>query len=544
MEKICNLDDFMNTYGDRALSRITGSAPFKAYGLPDEQNFWKYRENFRFTDFTEKKYHLIQLLADFDINFDEYFPRPSCSDQNKIAFTPSAEYGLADRQIVMRPGKFLRTIKPDASPHKVKNFANRYNALYGTNYFRITNDPDKIRYVYRNGPHSCMSHAFTALHTHPTAVYAGPDTAVAYMETEAGNIQSRTVLNTIDKHYVRIYGDPTALVARLRDDGYAEGTLEGCRLLAIPLEEHNEVDFIMPYLDGVQTLEYDGKYFYVSYDGTTEASTTDGYVNLDNTYDSTCDECGERTHEDNLLYSNYHDMSICQNCADYEFTHAIVGTGSYGYEYDHVRTNDVIYIDCLGETVVEGDEDLLADLGVGRCDLTEEYCLLDDLTDVEYARNTCTVLTDAPQVIQSENGYTTYHHAVQYAFRNPGVLYYNEDNGTIYEDPDDGVPLEWMAINEIMDTPIRTLAALLQSTRFCTDYAPAEENILLAAVVAIRDFIYYKTPYAVNSGFNATSTAKKDTQKAAAFLNAVFQFYDQFEEEYENFKHYILSEAA
>src|SRR4051812_18460666 len=142
----------------------------------------------------------------------------SVSDPGMIAYTPSDDYGMKDRQIRITPGRYLERFMPDYSHRHAEWIA----ACTVDNYtlkFAVTRE--EIVKLYDRGPESCMrgaNHDFSSS-MHPCTVYGDSDLAFAYYG-ELSNCSARAVCWPSRKLYGRVYGNDSVLVPLLRAAGY------------------------------------------------------------------------------------------------------------------------------------------------------------------------------------------------------------------------------------------------------------------------------------------------------------------------------------
>lgn len=206
----------------------------------------------------------------------QYVVHVSREDSNMIAFTPTIEMGVQDRQLKMSIGKFMRKyflLWTDAQIQKME--AAHRAEISGV--FEVATTEADISYVYRNmeGDSGCMRHPAASYNEssqhHPSAVYEAPGMGVAYTKDSEGTIKSRAVVwvnpaKPEDKRYVRIYGDPV-LRRLLERAGYKAKNLVGAKFKAVPLE-NVENTYVFPYLDGINgdQSQYDGSYIVKSSD--------------------------------------------------------------------------------------------------------------------------------------------------------------------------------------------------------------------------------------------------------------------------------------
>jgi len=122
---------------------------------------------------------------------------------------------------------------------------------------------EDIRYVYENGPDSCMSGNARNFNSdiHPTEAYASPDLQLAVLfrgddlHNRDTQIIGRALCNRHTKEWVRVYGDIRRMEKLMIAEGYSPNSycLGGCRLLKLfrvsnGKEQTGQV--MAPYLDG------------------------------------------------------------------------------------------------------------------------------------------------------------------------------------------------------------------------------------------------------------------------------------------------------
>lgn len=239
-----------------------------------------------------------------------YFFRRSAINDQLIVYTPNAEYGEQDRQIRTRLGRALKALFPTISDEIVRDCCDRFRSNYGSIQLRFTRDPDKIREVYQCSP-ACMSHHLDDFRgdQYPTDVYTTEDVAVAYA-VNGDRITARTVVNEIDKRWVRIYGDEAVLSALLREAGYSRGDLGGCRIARIPYSG----TYIAPYVDGdAHYANEDGDYLILSEHGEYCLTRTDGLASEPL---PACDSCGD--HDQSHYMTVVEGRAYCGACRESE----------------------------------------------------------------------------------------------------------------------------------------------------------------------------------------------------------------------------------
>jgi hypothetical protein len=302
-------------------------------------------------------YNWQQLLLEW--------PHKAVTDPGRIAYTRDERAGIADKQTITTIGKYLAR-HFDISDHIIRDIAAQYTATGSE--FRFLNTTDEMVHAVNNGPYSCMcwrerddvrcsdGHA-----RHPYEVY-DPKYGwhMAVRVTETGSIDARALCNSDDdtKYFVRSYkrcpngGYSYAdehLEAWLKAQGYRHQSEwhEGVKMAYYPTSN----DFLAPYIDGNERqVAIVGEYLVLDSDGEYECDNTDGTPSGGSR--TTCDECGERCHEDELHWVDGSDINVCEYCLDHEFTYVI---GRRGQEY-YVRSSYAVYVDSQGQWY---DEDYL-----------------------------------------------------------------------------------------------------------------------------------------------------------------------------------------
>ncbi len=249
-----------------------------------------------------------------------------CSTESPgmIAYTPSADHGIQDRQIKTKIGRYLKNNSGlELSDPQIAELSSMYRSdLDCSIKLLIAETADECGNVYANGPRSCMSgdhdeYNFQIVSENPGQVYGGPDTCVGYVERD-GRITARSVINKLDRTYSTIYGDESALEPELESAGYSAGYGIGdCRLLKV---ENRSGDYLMPYIDGSATdIDCEGEFWRVVRCGSYSAQNECGLLEGSG---SPCADCGSRVDEDDTIYIDDHGH-VCESCAEsyyYAFT--------------------------------------------------------------------------------------------------------------------------------------------------------------------------------------------------------------------------------
>lgn len=272
----------------------------------DEEEPWHARERERFATGT---YRAVPW-AKCSINKPEHYAHFSLDAPGMVAFTPSAEHGRLDRQLRVRIGRYLEhwlLLEADDVRYWTDEFRRQFPATV-----RFASSADEIERVYTHGPNSCMSHSASHYNTrgiHPTRVYAAGDLQIAYIgaDDDDERITARCVVWPARKLCSwRIYGDEAVLERALRDLGYKQGNFGGARLARIPCGD----TYIMPYLDGIQSVDDDGDCFIIAEDGEYSAANTDGLLEDCGRRCANCD-CRIGTYE---YYANPDGDTLCEDC--------------------------------------------------------------------------------------------------------------------------------------------------------------------------------------------------------------------------------------
>ncbi len=272
-----------------------------------------------------------------------------------IAYTPSDEYGVQDRQVRTKPGRYLEKFYADYDKATRLEWIAGVMAFGGT--LSIATTPDDCERVYRGKDYvrghlpfqSCMGPDCHARFTvHPSRVYGEPgDLAVAYLGP-IDAVLARAVVWPAKKRYSRIYGSDI-LRALLKEAGYSTADdFDEAKVIARELD--GGPNYLMPYIDGCERARLDrtGKFFIL---GSGEYSTcrTDGCTG--ETY--TCDHCGENFegNDDSTTYcpSCEEDRHYCDMCDTDFWGESYYWVNSRGREqYICEGCADDQAIDCVG----------------------------------------------------------------------------------------------------------------------------------------------------------------------------------------------------
>lgn len=204
--------------------------------------------------------------------WQDHYPHASVNKEAFIAFTESAEKGMADVQTPIKPGRYLEAYfgQPGIlSPHAIRNLCSQFSNVYEANIVLFAETADEVEDVYLNGPSSCMSKAAEQYNTdklHPTKIYAmGGDLKVAYLRRE-GRVVARTIAWPEKKVYnSSVYGDRARIEPLLAKLGYKPGSLNGARLGRKAVKAKGSgistaFSFVVPHVDNCSSIWDDGKF--------------------------------------------------------------------------------------------------------------------------------------------------------------------------------------------------------------------------------------------------------------------------------------------
>lgn len=324
-------------------------------------DFWIAREFFRIKAYQKSGYRPIDKvvpLPKVDLDHRLLFPHGAIRDALKIAFTPTAEYGRSDRQVVTTLGKFLTKYYADRfSAAEIRDFTTAWRDYHGTDDVMWARTSDEIERVYLNSAvTSCMSHkveegCYRTGGIMPVRAYGGGETPVAYLWRE-GRAVSRTLINEPKKHWLRIFGDDLLRV-KLEKLGYTQGSLEGAKILKIPYGG----GWVVPYIDGdaqcVREIPNDDKHLMVDCGG--YCTSANGFVaeGGEESDMRQCMDCEDEYEDNDMNYSHFHDDYVCRNCIDNNgWTHALSRVEG-GVDHDWVRDGVSTYWTGVDEYVTD-----------------------------------------------------------------------------------------------------------------------------------------------------------------------------------------------
>ena len=259
------------------------------------------------------------------------------------------------KTIEMKAGKFmLKAGFGDAASRAFSESISAQSALMSGAELQMTTNGEESYDVYNDGPNSCMSGDSSV------RAYDGVDVAVAYVEVE-DRIIARAVVNLNDQKYLTIYGNSSVLKPLLLEQGFVFGGLEGC---TIDLLEGGN-GYLCPYIDdGAVNADILGDRLLLTKNGFYHVQNTSG--TLEDTY--TCEECDASVHEDEGMFDEHREMTLCESC--YDDCHVYVDGSNY-----HIESDEIV---CLHN----GDYAIMDEAIFSEYD--NEYYHCDDVTYVEH----------------------------------------------------------------------------------------------------------------------------------------------------------------
>lgn len=297
------------TFGAVTFTTADLTVTFQASVL--ELSEWRSRERARFSEggYLRTPWYLRD-------NYPDHYAHLSVKRPGMVAYTETIERGIADRQTVTTPGRYLQKFYADTfSAEEIKRYIGECGAEHLE--LKIANDPSEIERIYTapGAPHSCMAHArhnFLS-HCHPVRVYGGPksDLALAYYGSLDTRIHARAIVWPDRQIHGRVYGNQGVMNALLSAAGYCKGELDGARVRAI--EDNNGNGYVMPYVDGIDyaKLSRDGECFILG-DGDVDCQQSEGVTDSNGGHQEdtfVCDVCNDRFDE-----SDYGGDGECNDC--------------------------------------------------------------------------------------------------------------------------------------------------------------------------------------------------------------------------------------
>lgn len=193
-------------------------------------NDWRDRERKRFKNGEYKG--VIWTIEPWWKEINDHFAHVAVKDPTRIAFTPDAEKGEADKQTLIAPGKYLQKFFAGAlTCDQIREFAMQHSAEFEQKELKFAYSPEEIELVYKPKlGSSCFSGTTQA------NLYGSGDFTIAYLEKEAGKITARAVCAPARKIYIHPYGDCDRIESALeklgyKNAGYDRDVWKGLRLL-------------------------------------------------------------------------------------------------------------------------------------------------------------------------------------------------------------------------------------------------------------------------------------------------------------------------
>lgn len=362
----CTLDSALPT-AVKQLSRTTynltevyrnAKAVMLANELITPNAFWVWRECARFyLDKYTRPLFLEQLrqLGKLNHSLWWHFPHISVEEPTMVAYTPSPDYGRADRQVRMKVGRYLAQFYGEVlTQNQIRSMANGVKSL---SFFMGKTSADFKR-VYEEASSSCSSCMVGTRvgdvcgDYHPAEVYGSGDFAITWLTDDTTNqIVARAIVAYPDEpnndgHFVRLYGaEASTLEDKLTDMGYERRNAydDGLRLLVIQDDDDN---YLMPYIDGNEyTVSMSRGFWYI---GNSNGEHCHDARNTDGIYrrGGWCGSCDRQTSEDeeDMIYSDYHGIRIGQCCSD-DYTWCYSRHG----DRDYIENDSVVFCETDGE---------------------------------------------------------------------------------------------------------------------------------------------------------------------------------------------------
>jgi hypothetical protein len=332
------LPDGITAYPDRASAHA--ACPPTTHKVSfvlssSEQSVWHRRERERYRNGTYERVPWAGSCERYDLA-EVHFAHLSVEQPGMVAYTPTEEAGVLDKQTRTKPGRYLTQFYKDVfTPEEIQG----YIAQCSVSAFelKIARTIDEIRTIF-----SCKTTGFTSCMQakedieydwqryfeqekadHPAIVYASPDLGIAY-RGDLACVKQRVVVWPDKKIYNKrsdgkIYGDG-CLVALLEKAGYRPGKLTGARILRMP--HFKSGAYLMPYIDNEDYVsdDCDSRYLVLGR-GSIDCQTTVGYAynKEDETY--TCRYCERDCDEDGGLCSRCEDrVWVCDYCNEEYFS--------------------------------------------------------------------------------------------------------------------------------------------------------------------------------------------------------------------------------
>lgn len=270
------------------------------------------------------------------------------ANAGKVAYTENATKGDNDVQSVMKPGKYIRRVmkNADINDQELKDMVAEMQSASRVE-IRTTRDPEEARWVYMNGPDSCMAHGedrfgdtFDEDDTwrHPMEALFFEDGSggveLVYALANNGRPAARVLTNAEVNTYPSVYGADWMPAARaileewLTENGYMQCP-NALANLPIPLIRLNTPGKILcPYIDSNNLgVDVNHSTDELTIGGPFEADYDDGFIDLHSNHIE-CHNCGDRFDEDDMTFVDSVDEHVCDSCIEDDYVDALDEDGS------------------------------------------------------------------------------------------------------------------------------------------------------------------------------------------------------------------------
>jgi hypothetical protein len=308
---------------------------------------WQEREANMFTSgvYTSPVWVEERFWQNYGHHFIHHYVHVSHADAETVAFTEDARKGEADRQTLIKPGKYLQKFMgagpsgeiehgpmkgypPVITKQQVAYYAAWHKAgtrpeSEDTLHFATTAD-EMVR-VYREGPYSCMRGCDKnwSDEDHPVQIYAAGDLQFAYLNNASMEVIGRALCWPDKQVFGRVYPTPNSpgetllydeLHQRLKSLGWTsinerQNVFEGARLLRA---RNSDGEWMMPYLDHEYGVEDHypsggGSFWKMTHDSHHQDNTDGTYCGGDDDedFDWHCDCCEDGFSDNHSSYSVY-----------------------------------------------------------------------------------------------------------------------------------------------------------------------------------------------------------------------------------------------
>jgi hypothetical protein len=237
------------------------------------------------------------------------------ADGCRIAYTPDAEYGVADRQRVVSVTTYLGRFYNHLYGNEIAAIDARLQS--GDYILKTSYAPEDFERAYSkqevcNEDSSCPScmrydKQWFKTEVHPAYVYGAGDLMIAWIEdkNDPNIILGRSVVYPKAGGFVRVYGSDgkhqAILKQLLQSEGYRQiNSYHGARMLKVRNDIRNKKHgvkditcYVFPYLDGESGLvRDDGEYFVIDDHNGEFESGAGGWIEIENVV--TCERTGRR----------------------------------------------------------------------------------------------------------------------------------------------------------------------------------------------------------------------------------------------------------